>query len=394
MKVAIVHDFLVELGGAEQVLKSLHNLYPEAPIYTLLHDKKKMGGFLDNADIRTSGLQKLPKFLRRRKWWLLPLMPVMPETFDLREYDLVISSSNSFAKGVITKPKTAHISYCHAPMRFAWDWNSENIQSHGSNFFARVGMLFIMNYLRMWDRSSADRVSCFVANSETTAARIKKYYRKDSVVIYPPVDTKELLNELPAFAGMTEGAERNEMLKRVQHDNGANQHDSKTSYFLIISRLSKYKRIDLAVEAFNKLQLPLVIIGDGKERQSLQKIANSNIKFLGYQPEVIKKSYLRGCFAFIFPGEEDFGISPVEAMSYGKPVLAYRAGGLQETMIEGKTGEFFDAPVPELLAEGVRRMINQAEKYDSNFIAEHSRQFSREVFEERFKYLVEKVMGV
>lgn len=369
MKVAIVHDFLVEFGGAEQVLKSLHNLYPEALIYTLLYDKEKMEGFFDDADIRTSGLQKLPKFLRKRKWYLLPLMPIMPETFDLREYDLVISSSNSFAKGVITKPKTVHISYCHSPMRFVWDWNSENMQSHKRNFLVWTGMLFLMNYLRMWDRSSADRVSYFVANSETTAARIKKYYRKDSVVIYPPVDV-----------GGEEGGKRKEENKQ-------------TSYFLIISRLSKYKRIDLAVEAFNKLQLPLVIIGDGREYKKLKKIASSNIQFLGYQSEDVKKKYLQNCFAFIFPGEEDFGISPVEAMSYGKPVLAYRAGGLQETMIEGKTGEFFDAPVPELLAEGVRRMINQTDKYDPEFISNHSRQFSRETFETRFKYLVEKIMS-
>lgn len=369
MKVAIVHDFLVEAGGAEQVLKSLHHLYPDAPIYVLLYDSEKLSNFLDNADIRCSFLQKFPKFLKNRRRLLFPLMTIAPETFDLRDFDLVISSSNSFAKAIITKPKTVHICYCHSPMRFAWDWYSESIKEYG-NFFTKSCFAAMMNYFRIWDKSSADRVDYFVANSNTTSERIQKYYKKKSLVIYPPVDVKlascEQISHIAKFA--------------------------LGSYFLVVSRLSRYKRIDLVVEAFNKLQLPLKIIGEGKELSRLKKIASRNIDFLGFQEEEEKRKYLQNCFAFIFPGEDDFGISPVEAMSFGKPILAYKKGGAVETMVEGKTGEFFNAATSEILAEGVRRLMNRYDQYDPFFIAQHASQYERQSFELQFSHFVDRVM--
>ena len=365
MKIALVHDWLTYFGGAEQVLKSFHRLFPEAPIYTLLYDKEKMQRYFPKAKIRTSFLQKFPKFLQKRKGWLLPFLPTAPETFDLRDFDLVISSSNSFAKGIIVKPKTIHICYCHSPMRFVWDWYYNYLKEQKIGRVKKIFVLPLLHYIRMWDRASVDRVDYFIANSKTTAKRIKKYYNKDSKVIYPPVDVSKL---------------------RVN-----SQNSKVKNYYLIVSRLSPYKRIDLAVRAFNKLGLPLIIIGEGSQKKYLQRIAQDNIKFLGFQPEKIVQKFYQNCQAFIFPGEEDFGIAAVEAMAAGRPVLAYRKGGLTETVIEGVTGELFDDPVPEVLADGVRRIREREKNYDSFVIQKQAEKFSRERFEKEIKEFINEV---
>ncbi|HEB01387.1 MAG TPA: glycosyltransferase family 4 protein [Candidatus Portnoybacteria bacterium] len=218
----------------------------------------------------------------------------------------------------------------------------------------------LLHYVRLWDQASSERVDYFIANSRTTQQRIKKYYRRDSQVIYPPVDVEKF----------TPGKENK-------------------GYFLIVSRLSPYKRIDLAVEAFNKLELPLIIIGQGPQRKFLQRLAQKNIKFLGWQPEEKVRQYYQNCQAFIFPGEEDFGITAVEAMAAGKPVLAFRKGGVTETVIEGSTGEFFDDPVPEVLADGVRRLQRNLKNYDSQVIRNQVEKFSRQRFEKEIKEFIE-----
>ena len=365
-KIAIVHDFLTYFGGAERVLASLHDLYPEAPIYTLLYDKDKMKRYFPDAKIRTSFLNKLPKFIRKRKKYLLPLMPTAAETFDLRDFDIVISSSNSFAKGIITKPKTVHICYCHAPTRFLWDWHYNYLNENKIKGIKKVLMLPFLHYMRMWDKSASERVDQFIANSQNTADKIKKFYRRESVVIYPPAITGKL---------------KVHKVKSQKSDN----------YFLIVSRLSPYKRIDIAVEAFNKLGLPLIIIGDGQDRKRLEKMAEKNIKFLGFQPDEKLGQYYQNCYAFIFPGEDDFGITPVEAMSFGKPVLAFRKGGLIETIIEGITGEFFDDPIPEILADGIRRLKNNYNNYNPEKIAAYAEKFSKKKFKKDIKNIVEKL---
>ena len=367
LRVALVHDFLVQQGGAERVLKELSDMYPEAPIFTLLYDKEKMKGLFEGKDIRPSYLQKFPNFLKKRYRFLLPFFPVIPETFDLREYDLVISSSGAWSKGIVTKLDTVHIAYLHSPMRFVWDYNERYVKEtehRRMNFLTRI----VFNYLRVWDRLAADRPDFLIANSKYTQQRVDKYYRRDSKVIYPPVN-QELGN-------------RNLELEKQSKPTTYNLKPK--SYFLVVSRLSPYKKVDLVVEAFNKLGLPLVVIGTGEQEKYLRKIAKENVHILGWQDDSAVSQYYQNAAAFIFPTEDDFGIAPVEAMLAGVPVIAYRKGGAQETVQEGITGEFFDAQTPEVLADGVRRFLDSKDKYDKNVIRKRGEEFSRERFRHEF----------
>lgn len=364
MKIALLHDYLIRFGGAERVFLCLRKIFPKAEIYTLLYDEEKMGKYFPGKKIRTSFLQKFPKFWRRRQKYLLPFIPTAAETIDLRDFDLVISSSSSFIKGVITRPKTVHICYCHSPMSFSWDRYCRYIKEQKKGFFTNAAIKIVMHYIRMWDRAASNRVDYFIANSKTTAERIKKYYGREAKVIYPP-------------AFLT-GADW-----QSARDDG---------FFLIISQLTPYKRIDLAIDAFNKLELPLVIIGEGPDSKRLKKMAHSNVRFLGWQSDETARECLKNCRAFIFPGEDDFGIAPVEAMSFGKPVLAYRKGGAVETVIEGITGEFFDEPVTEVLADGVRRLLINFDAYSPAVIRKRAEKFSEERFEIGIKeFIIEAI---
>ena len=363
LKVAIVHDFLTYWGGAEQVLLSLHHLYPEAPIYTLLYDPS-MGRYFPGAKIRSSFLNKLPRCIRKRKKLLLPLFGTAAESFDLSAFDLIVSSSGSFAKGVIMRPKTLHISYCHAPTRFLWDWYYDYLRENRVGRLKKMFVIPVLHLLRMWDMSASERVDLYIANSKNTAAKIKKYYRADSRVIYPPVDFEKLNASKSTF-------------KVADKD-----------YYLIVSRLSPYKKIDVAVTALGKMNLPLLVIGEGSDRSRLEKMAGKSVKFLGWQDEDRLAEYYRGAKALIFPGEDDFGITILEAMSLGKPVLALRKGGALETVIPGITGEFFDSSVPELLADGIRRMNKNRPAYDPEKIKAHAKRFSRERFEKEMEEFI------
>jgi glycosyltransferase involved in cell wall biosynthesis len=364
MKVALIHDYLIRMGGAERVLLEFHNLFPEAPIYTLLYDKEKMGKYLERADVRVSFLKKFPKFLKHRQKHLLPFLPVAAESFDLRDFDLVISSSSAFAKSIITRPDTIHVCYCHSPSRFLWDWSHEYIREMRLDFVRAALAKILVHYLRVWDKSSSKRVDYWIANSRATRDKIKKYYRQDARIIYPPV-------ALPSWEEFLAARDGN--------------------YFLIISQLTPYKKIDLAVEAFNKLKLPLIIIGGGSQRQRLEKQAGENIKILGWQSERVKKEFLKNCTAFIFAGEDDFGIAPVEAMGWGKPVLAYGAGGACETVISGVTGEFFDDAVPEILADGVRRLRDNLPNYSPLVIRKRAEKFSESTFRQEVMDFMKKI---
>lgn len=367
LRVALVHDFLVQCGGAERVLKVLAEMYPEAPIYTLLYDKEKMGDEFKGKDIRPSYLQKFPKFLRKRYQWLLPFFPVVPETFDLRDFDLVISSSGAWSKGIVTKLNTVHIAYLHSPMRFVWDYNEKYLKEKRKE---KLGFIFrfVFNYLRIWDRLAADRPDYLIANSKYTQQRISKYYRRESKVIYPPVTSNQSL------------------VANKQNTSITSYQLPDNDYFLIVSRLSPYKKVDLVVEAFNKLGLPLVVIGTGQQEKHLRKIAKGNVQILGWQNDEVVEQYYQNARGFIFPCEDDFGIAPVEAMLRGVPVIAYRKGGAIETVQEGITGEFFDAQTPEVLADGVRRFLDH--KYDKDVIIKRASEFSKQRFiDEIEKYI-------
>lgn len=348
MKTAIVHDWLTNMGGAERVVINFKEIYKDAPIYTTLYNPNNLDEELKNIDVRTSFLQKA-KNLKRGHQRLLPFMPMAFESFDLNEYDVVLSSSSSCAKGVVTNPNTMHICYCHTPMRYAWEYYYEYANNWGLNRIKGKLLKYVMNYIRMWDKVSADRVDYFIANSENVAKRIWKHYRRESVIIHPPVRCS-LFN-----------------ISEIDED-----------YFLIVSRLVPYKKIDLAVEAFNELGLPLVIIGDGPEKQKLESKAKDNIKFLGRQPDSVIKEYYSKCRAFIFPGEEDFGITPLEAQASGRPVIAYGKGGALETVVKDITGVFFDGQTINSLKGSIKEFSNIS--FDKRIIRKHAEKFNEEIF--------------
>lgn len=369
-KVALVHDFLINIGGAENVLRVIADVYKESDVFTLISDKKILKNsefdWLKKRQVFCSFLQKFPKFLKNHKKWLLPLMPTAIETFDFREYELVISSSGAFAKGIVVKSKVIHICYMHSPLRYVWDWHHEYLEENYFKGKAKILVRLFLNYLRMWDRASAMRPDYLIANSKYTQARIKKYYNRDSQVIYPPVEAEEF--------------------KATKKNKG---------YFLTVSRLSAYKRVDVLIDTFDKLNLPLVIVGDGPERKRLEekieKAKNSHkIKIVGaIERERLIKLY-ENARAFVFACEDDFGIAVVEAMAAGKPVIALRRGGVVETVIEGRTGEFFDNPDVKTISNAVRRFVKNEKEYDLREIRKQAEKFSRKKFEKEFKKFVER----
>lgn len=362
MKIALAHDFLVKLGGAERVLKVLTEMFPEAPIYTLLYDEKKVGKVFPKEKVISSGLQRWPRFIRRRQRYLLPYMPREIEKFDLSKFDLVISSNSAFAHGIVPALDTYHLCYCHSPMRYAWDWYHQYIGEQKVGPLRRLAIRYLLNKIRIWDRVAADRVDKFLANSVNVKKRIQKYYRKESELIYPPVD-------IDRFKVTT-------------------KHED---YFLIVSTLTPYKQIDLAVKLFNKIGRKLVIIGAGSARKDLEKMADDNIDFLGYKSDSTVKEYLQNCRALIFPGEEDFGIVPVEAMACGKPVLALAKGGALETIKPGVTGEFFYTDMLDSMEDGLARLLLNEKKYRPTLIRQQAEKFSRKKFELAIKREVKAV---
>lgn len=351
MKLALVHDFLTKLGGAERVLKVLADMFPTAPIYTLLYNEKVCGKVFPKERVKTSFLQKMPMILRKRQRYLLPLMPCAIESFDLSNYDVIISSSNAYAHGALTNSAAKHICYCHSPMRYAWDYTHEYLEEQKIGPVPAYVTSKILHGVRQWDQTAADRVDIYIANSQHVRKRIQKYYRKKADVLYPPVETRKF---------------------KVSQ-----QHQD---YFLIVSTLSPYKKIDLAVQLFNKIGKQLIVVGDGVQLSYLRAIAAPNVAILGYQEESKTREYMENCRAFIFPGEEDFGIAPVEAMACGKPVLAYGHGGALESVIPGVTGELFYIPSIESMEDGLGRLILNEPLYDPKKIRKHANLFSKERF--------------
>lgn len=371
LKIALVHDFLLYPGGAEKVLKSLSEIFSDAPIYTLLYDKENMKEMFENKEIHTSFLQNFPKFIRKRHRYLLPLYASAVETYDFRDYDLIISSSGAWSKGVVSRVYTKHIAYIHSPMRFIWDENEKYLKRNSglkSNFIVRQ----ILSYLRIWDFQASKRPDLLIANSKYTQTRIFKYYRRDSGVIYPPVELVDKLFEQWVITPCSK------------------QKADEEKPFVIVSRLSVYKNVKLVVEAFNKLNLPLIVIGDGEEKENLEKIAGEKIEILGWVNDKKRNEILQNSRAFVFPSEDDFGITCVEALALGLPVIALRKGGVREIVQEGITGEFFDAPTVEVLADGVRRFLENEKNYDKEKIKESAKKFSEAIFKQKIVEFIEK----
>lgn len=348
-------SWLNQYGGAERVLEVAHDLFPQAPVFTSTYWPAAMPAAYRSWDIRASFLDRLP-LGRNRQRLLLPLYPRAFESLDLSGYDLVLSITSAFAHGVSAPAGARHICYCLTPARFLWNYD-DYVERERIGRLPRTILPLFVARLRAWDRRAAERVTQFVAISRQVRERIARCYERESTIIHPPVDV-----------------ERFQVSK------------SRGDYFLVLSRLVPYKRIDLAVRAFNELGLALVIAGDGRDRERLQEIAKPNVRFLGRVSDETACDSLAQCRAFLFPGEEDFGITPLEANACGKPVIAFAGGGALETIAEGVTGEFFREPTAESLAATVRAFDDQ--RYDPQAIRQHAEKFSTGVFKEKLSQLV------
>jgi glycosyltransferase involved in cell wall biosynthesis len=326
VKVAIVHDWLNQIGGAEGVLETLVEMFPGAPVFTTIYWRDSMPSRYQEWDIRPTWLDRVP-FIYRHHQPYLPLYPLAVKSMDLRGYDLIISNKSGFCHGVRTTSGQLHIDYCLTPTRYVWDYASYAARE---GFGRSLDLLLrpLIRWLRGWDRRAADGVDHFVAISREVQSRIARFYQRDSTIIYPPVN--------------------------INHYHSS--RDPAGDYFLVVSRLIPYKRIDLAVRACSELSLPLIVAGEGRDRAALEAIAGPTVRFVGRVSNDELGELLAHCRAFIFPGYEDFGIAPVEAQATGCPVIAYAAGGALDTVVDGQTGLFFYEQTPEALVDAILRL--------------------------------------
>jgi len=371
LRIALVHYWYVRRRGGERVLEVLAEMFPQADIFVLIHDQSALAPALKTRKITSSFLQQLP-LVKRYYRALLPLYPLALEQLRLDGYDLVISHEAGPAKGVIARASTCHVCYCHSPMRYLWDMYHDYQEAAPGGILGRAAYSLASHYVRQWDYQSAARVDHFIASSENGARRVRKYYRRDSEVVYPPVD-------LDAFA----------------------ISDAHEDFYLVVSPLVAYKRIDLAVEACNALGRPLVVIGEGPERGALQKMAGPSVRFLGHQPEDSLRDHYRRCRAFLFPGEEDIGLTPIEAQASGRPVIAFGKGGALETVIgmlpgaggpEAATGIFFEEQTWRSLADAILNFETFETRFQPHFIRAHADQFDQRHFARKMAGIIsEKV---
>jgi glycosyltransferase involved in cell wall biosynthesis len=349
-RVAFVHDWLNGMRGGEKVLEAMLEVLPGADVYTLLLERDKISRAIAARPITTSFVQRLP-FARRLYRYYLPLFPRAIERFDLSGYDLVVSTSHCVAKGARAPHGCLHVAYIHTPARYLYGFRKEYF---GSSLAKRAAMAVFAPGLRRWDQRTVERVDEFLANSSNVAARVRQYYGREARVIYPPVDTEFF----------TPG------------------DDGPRDFFLVVSALVPYKRVELAIETFNALRLPLVVVGRGPLRRRLERAAGPTVTFLGWLPDDEVRAMLRRCRALIFPGEEDFGIVPVETMACGRPVIAFGRGGALESVVEGETGLFFDEQSPGCLADAVARF--ERTRFDPAACRRRAEAFSRERFKRAF----------
>lgn len=358
-KMAIVSDQICGgMGGAEHILFGVAELYPDAPVFTTIYNKKIIPEKYKNVDIRHTFIQKLP-FAQKIYKAYFPLMPLAVELLNLQDYDVIFSSHHSVAKGVITRPDAIHICYCHSPARYIWDMFWSYSKLNGFGFLTNLLVSLISQYIRIWDVVSAKRVDYFIANSSYTAARIKKYYGRESEVIFPPVDTHKFNNE---------------------GDGG---------YYFMAGRLVAYKGFELAVDAFNLSGKQLIIAGDGAEYKKLKAKAKNNVKLVGRVSSEEIIHYMNNCRGFVFPGKEDFGIVMAEAQAAGKPVIAFNGGGAKDIVINNETGILFESQCVDSLNDAVEAC--ESKNWNSDFIQAHSEKFDKAKFWEKISYIIDNV---
>jgi glycosyltransferase involved in cell wall biosynthesis len=364
-KIALAHEFLNFFGGADQILFKNHEIFPTAPIYSLLADENFTNKYLPDAHIISSYLNKWPRFFTKKHQLFAFEFPVAAEQFDFSNYDIVLSDSHSFIKGIITKPGTIHISYIHSPTRYLWDQNATWISQKKLNLFSWF-INYRFNQMRLWDYLAADRVDLFLANSEHVAKRIKKYYRRDSIVVHPWVKVDEFTPD-----------------KNIRKDD----------YYIILSRLVSFKNIDLAVKAFNISGKKLIVAGTGDEEKRLKSIAKSNIEFTGFVTPTEKIKLLQRAKAFIWTCEEDFGIVPVEAMAAGTPVIAYGVGGLTESVLPDKSGLFFDHLTPESVNNAIAKFEKNYHQFTPDNCINQARKFDDTVYKSKIEDIINQVQA-
>lgn len=350
-RIALVHDNFAQMGGAEKVAESLYKILPEADLHSTLAAREKLSSVLRQADIRTTWMQNLPSVGRYYRHYFM-LYPFAVEGMDLSSYDLIVSSCFGYAKGVKRNPNAVHVSYCHTPMRWVWRYEDYAARERFDGV-KRLVLPALLAGLKQWDIRAARRPDYFIANSNVVAQRIKEIYQRDAIVIPPPIDVNRFKP-------------------------GNEQQD----YYLVLSRLVAYKRIDLAIEACNKLKRNLVIIGDGPDRKRLESLAGPTVMLMGRQPDDVVEKMVSRCRALLFPGEEDFGMVPLEVNAAGRPVIAYRGGGAVETVIEGETGVFFDLPTGQSLAGAIQEF--ESYSWDQTTLRRHAEKYDHQVFAARF----------
>ncbi len=362
MRVAVVHEWLTSHAGSEKVIEQILQLYPDADLFSLVDFlTPEQRHFIDHRSVTTSFIQNLPLAKRAFRQYL-PLMPLAVEQFNLAAYDVVISSNHAVAKGVLTAPHQLHISYVHTPIRYAWDMQHQYLQQAGLDRGPKGALTrLILHYLRLWDTISANRVDRFIANSRFIAKRIWRTYRRPAKVIYPPVDVSRFDWQHP-----------------------------RENFYLTVSRFVPYKRVDLTVKAFNQLKLPLVVIGDGSDWKKISAMAGPHVRLLGHQPDAVVTDYMQRCKGLIFPAEEDFGITPVEAQAAGAPVIAFGRGGVTETVVNGKTGVLFPEQTVDSLVQAVKSFEVHMPELDRNTLRQQAEKFSIECFRCQFRDCIEQ----
>ena len=360
-EVALAHDYFIQMGGAERVAEELHAIFPTSEMFTTVDRRRQFPPGLGKEKVRTSWMQRLPVNLKNHRNFFL-LYPLAIESFDLSAFDLIISSSSGYAKGVRKRKGAIHVNYCHTPMRWVWRYEDYAAREQFGCLKRKV-LPFLLEGLKRWDLRAAEQPDLFIANSKIVAERIKQCYGREATIIPPPIDVERFSIDEPD-----------------------------EDFYLLLSRLNPYKRLDVAIEACKKLDRPLVVIGDGAAREELEKIAGKQTRFLGRQPDEVVAQYAGRCRALIFPGEEDFGMTPLETNSAGRPIIAFRGGGATETVVEGKTGVFFNEQTPESLIGAIEEF--ESLSFDRLMLRRHAEKFDRKVFASRIREFVGNIAPI